>query len=190
MTTYQPYIEFPAQSRATSALGLIYAQLERETLPKDMLLPLVVFLAFSIEAYLNSIGSKQLSIWDELERLPWKKKIIVLHKIAEKPCDFGRDPLQFAAEVFTIRVKLAHGKPEKVFGPIFDKEQDAHNYLCNINMEPDWYIKITPGWAIIAKNRHRLLMTYLGNLYDLHESDHLVHSTGGIITDDQKNESP
>lgn len=37
-----------------------------------------------------------------------------------------------------------------------------------------------------AKERFRLLMIYLGDLFGLHESDHLLSSTGGLLIDDQK----
>ena len=70
MTTYQPYSNFTAQSRTVSALMSMYAQLEADASSRMQLTPIVVFLAFSIESYLNSIGARKLSIWDELERLP------------------------------------------------------------------------------------------------------------------------
>lgn len=38
-----------------------------------------------------------------------------------------------------------------------------------------------------AKERFRLLMVYLGQLFDLHESDHLLMSSGGVLADDEKN---
>ena len=188
MTTYQPYSDFTAQSRTVGALMSMYAQLEGDSTIRIELTAMVVFMAFAIESYLNSIGARQFEIWDELERLPWKKKMTILHKIAKKPIDWGRDPLQFANEVFTLRDKLAHGKPERVVGPVFPNEVEAYEYDKNhhLQLQPDWYRRITKEWVMEAKERFRLLMIYLGAMFGLHESDHLLSSTGGLLIDDGK----
>lgn len=162
----------------------MYAQLESGTPKRMELTPLVVFLAFSIESYLNSIGARKLEIWDELERLNWKKKVTILHKTAGKSPDWGKDPLLFATEVFALRDKLAHGKPERVVGPVFTDQAQALRYQDNPNLQPEWYAKITKDWVMEAKKRFRLLMIYLGELFDFHESDHLLTSTGGLLVDD------
>jgi hypothetical protein len=168
----------------------MYAQLEGSPSARVELTPIVVFLAFSIESYVNSIGARTLAIWDELERLPWRNKISILHKTAVKPLEWGQDPLQFANEVFSLRDRLAHGKPERVVGPKLRTEAEAAKYLSGPNLhpalQPDWYRRITPDWVAGAKERFRLLMIYLGSLFDLHESDHLLSSTGGVLIDDEK----
>jgi len=187
MVTYQPFSDFTAQSRTVSALMSMYAQLEHGSATRMELTPIVVFLAFAIESYLNSIGSRQLEIWDELERLPWKKKMTILHKTAKKSINWGEDPLQFATEVFLLRDKLAHGKPERVVGPIFSNQDEATRFLVSQDLHPDWYSKITGEWVMKAKERFRLLMIYLGGLFDLHESDHLLAATSGTLVDDGKN---
>lgn len=186
MKTYRPYINFTAQSRTISALMSMYAQLESGTPKRIELTPIVVFMAFSIESYLNSVGARKVEIWDELERLPWKKKMTILHKVAGRTADWGKDPLHFATEVFALRDKLAHGKPERIEGPWFTDEAQALECQNSQNMQPDWYAKITKDWVIEAKNRFRLLMIYLGGLFNLHESDHLLHSEGGCLVDDGK----
>jgi hypothetical protein len=190
MTTYQPYSNFTAQSRTVSALMSMYAQLEGAVAPHVELTPIVVFLAFSIESYLNSIGARTLTIWDELERLPWRNKITILHRTASKSPEWGRDPLQFVTEIFALRDKLAHGKPERIVGPVFTTEREADRYLSNPTLSPDlqpeWYTKITREWVMIAKERFRLLMIYLGGLFGFHDSDHLMTATGGLVIDDEK----
>jgi hypothetical protein len=190
MTTYQPYSDFTAQSRTVSALMSMYAQLESSPSSRVELTPIVVFLAFSIESYVNSIGARTLTIWDELERLPWKNKISILHKTAGRTPEWGKDPLKFAKEVFSLRDRLAHGKPERVVGPKFRTEAEAAKYLSGPNLhpalQPEWYTRITPEWVLSAKERFRLLMVYLGGLFGLHESDHLLSSTGGLLIDDEK----
>ena len=190
MTTYQPYSNFTAQSRTVSALMSMYAHLEAGTSSKSELTPIVVFLAFSIESYLNSIGARKLSIWDELERLPWKNKVVILHKRAGRSPEWGKDPLQFASEVFALRDRLAHGKPERLVGPKFRTEAEAAQYIngpeLHRDLQPEWYTSITKDWVLKAKERFRLLMIYLGELFGLHESDHLLSSTGGLLIDDEK----
>jgi hypothetical protein len=190
MTIYQPYSDFTAQSRTVSALMSMYAQLERGTSSPTELTPIVVFLAFSVESYLNSIGARKLAIWDELERLSWKNKITILHKTVGKLPVWGKDPLQFANEVFSLRDKLAHGKPERVVGPKFRTHAEAAPYInrpqLHPELQPEWYRKITKDWVMEAKERFRLLMIYLGGMFDLHESDHLLSSTGGLLIDDEK----
>ena len=186
MATYQPFSNFTAQSRTVSALMSMYAQLERDSAARIELTPIVVFLAFAIESYLNSIGARQLEIWDELERLPWKKKVAILHKTAKRSLDWGKDPLQFAIEVFALRDRLAHGKPERVVGPVFNNQGDADRFLNSQDLQPDWYSQVTREWVMEAKERFRLLMIYLGGLFGLHESDHLLTATGGLLVDDGK----
>ncbi|PYO19315.1 MAG: hypothetical protein DMD85_18765, partial [Candidatus Rokuibacteriota bacterium] len=94
MATYQPYSDFSAQSRTVAALMSMYAQLERGSSSRIELTPIVVFLAFSIESYLNSLGARKINIWEELERLPWRKKITILHKTAGRAPEWGKDPLR------------------------------------------------------------------------------------------------
>lgn len=163
----------------------MYVHLEQNPDFKGELTPIVVFMAFTIEAYLNSIGARKIVIWDELERLPWKSKVNILYKTTGKDPDWGKDPLQFAVEVFKTRDLLAHRKPERVVGPLFNEETEANEYLKTTSMEPEWYKKITKEWVINSKERFRILMIHFANLFDLHESDHLLASEAGLILDDQ-----
>lgn len=184
MTTYQAYADFSAQSRSVRALMSMYAQIERDPEHRAELTPIVVFLAFSIESYLNSIGSRKFAIWDELERLPWKQKVAILHKAVGRTVDWGKEPLQFASEVFKLRDKLAHGKPERVVGPVVRVAAEAERFVSSDELQPDWYKLLTKEWVLEAKGRFRVLMIYLGGLYGLHESDHLRTATGGLLIDD------
>jgi len=163
----------------------LYTSLEKSNGQRLELTPIVVFLAFSVESYLNSLGARHVVIWDELERLPWKSKVQILYKTAGRTPEWGHEPLQFATEVFKLRDKLAHGKPEKVLGPVVRDLREANDLLNSGELQPDWYKDITKEWVLQAKERFRLLMTHLGQLFGRHESDHLLQATGGIITDDE-----
>ena len=180
MATYQPYLDFTAQSKTVSTLMSLYAQFESKNNTETEFTTIIVFTAFVVKAYLNSIGSREIAFWEELERLPWKQKIEILHKNAEVNPDWGQEPLQFANEVFRLRDKLAHGKPERVEGPIFPTMEAAGDYQNSSQIQPDWYRGMTKEWAISAKDRFRALMIYLGKLYKLHESDYLHSASGGI----------
>jgi len=148
--------------------------------------PFVVFMAFSVEAYLNSIGSRVVKHWDNIERLGWRDKIEILHSIAGKEADWGEEPLQFIHSLFVVRDKLAHGKPERVISQEYQTKEDALNVAPTHQEQPDWYKKLSREWVVTAKDKFRIAMQYLGSLYGFHESDHLSHSTGGILTDDEK----
>lgn len=180
MTVFRRYADFTAQSFNVRSLMRLYGELEQSEVLTPNLIPFVVFLAFSVESYVNSIGARQLSYWDELERLPWKNKIEILHKVAERSADWGKEPLQFASEIFRLRDKLAHGKPERVLGAAFDSMM-ALNSIPQSELEPIWYRGITKEWVLDAKERFQKLMAYLGNLFALHESDYLRLSTGGVL---------
>lgn len=163
----------------------LYASLEKANGQRIELTPIVVFLAFSVESYLNSLGARYVVIWDEVERLPWRNKVQILFETAGRTPEWGQEPLQFATEVFKLRDKLAHGKPEKVLGPVVRDLKEANDLLNSSELQPDWYQDITKEWVLQAKERFRLLMTHLGQLFGRHESDHLLKATGGIITDDE-----
>jgi hypothetical protein len=183
MQTYQPYIDFTAQSHNISALMRLYAQLEKNPQDAPPLTTIIVFAAFSVEAYINSIGAKKVDFWEEIERLPWRKKVVILHKHAGATPDWSKDPLQFALEVFRIRDNLAHGKPERVLGPVCSDHKKAEELLSSAHLKPDWFKTISKEWVAGSKDRLRVLMIYLGQLYGFHESDHLLHATGGIQVD-------
>jgi hypothetical protein len=125
-----------------------------------------------------------------LERLSWRKKIAILHKTAGRTLEWGKEPLQFATEVFALRDRLAHGKPDRIVGPKFRTEAEAAGYLggpeLNPALQPAWYTGITEDWVTKAKERFRLLMVYLGELFGFHESDRLLSSTGGLLIDNKK----
>lgn len=98
--TYKRTNEFTAQGINVRALMLLFEQLEADKESDKNLVPIVVFTAFAIESYLNSIGSRNINFWEEIERIPWRKKIEILHKISGKKPEWGKDPLQLACDVF------------------------------------------------------------------------------------------
>jgi hypothetical protein len=185
VASYQAYVDFTAQGKSVSALLKMYALLDKENPERVPLAPIVVFLAFSIESYLNSLGARAIPFWDEIERLPWKGKMNVLHTAAGREPDWGQEPLQFASEVFRLRDKLAHGKPERVLGLKLPDHTEPEKMLMGDALQPDWYKSITVDWLLNAKERFRLLMVYLAALFGYAESDHLHSASGGIFVDEE-----
>jgi hypothetical protein len=185
MKTYQPYNNFTAHNANIQTLLEMLRSLDELPDKPVRVIPIVVFMAFSIEAYLNSLGARCIPYWEELERLPWRKKIVILHKSAAKPADWGAPHLQFAQSVFKLRDKLAHGKPEHLKGPVFTDPQEAFNYRLDGLLKPDWWKKLNKEWVAEARPKFDELMAYLGSLHGYDKSDHLLLANGGMITGDQ-----
>jgi len=159
----------------------MYAALER--LPASQrteITPVVVFMAFSIEAYLNSIGTRVAAFWDIIERITWRQKVEVLHSLAGPRPRWGAEPLQFISELFRLRDRLAHGKPEQVRSRPYSSAVEVDTALRSALEEPQWYRDLDLAWATSAKEKFRTAMVYLGALHGFHESDHLLSSTSSI----------
>lgn len=184
---YQPYIDFTAQGANVRTLMAMYGNLGQAPDSAVTVIPIVVFMAFSIESYLNSIGSRRVPFWDEIERLPWRAKVNIIHKSAGDKADWGAKHLQFASTIFKLRDNLAHGKPEKVLGPVVDSQEVAVAILAGADFRPDWYNQLNKAWAMRAKSEFTELMQTLGSLHSLAESDHLASSEGGILQNDESN---
>jgi hypothetical protein len=169
---HQPHVTFTAQALAFRALMNMYDVFKsKETDDPFDYLPLIVFSAFSIEAYINSVGSRKISFWEELERLPWRSKVEILHSNLRKKADWGKDPLQFASQVFGIRDRIAHGKPETISGPICDDYQTAISMAYVQHIKPSIFDKLDRDWILDSAERLYSLLEYIGALYGLHEDD-------------------
>jgi len=175
---FKPHMEFTAQGKAFEALMLMISQLEKRKHAPAELLPVVVFMAFTVEAYLNSLGARKIEFWDQIERIPWRKKVEVLHLHAGKELDWGSKPLQYASQLFTLRDKLAHGKAELIEGPVCASRQEAEDKLAGEMLNPPWFNALAAGWLSTARDRFRNLMTHLSDLYGLPPVDHQLHSQG------------
>ena len=156
----------------------LFATVDSDETNSIELTPVVVFIAFSIEAYLNALGDRHLPIWSELERLPWRSKIEILYKTANISPNWGAQPLQFASAVFSLRDKLAHGKPERVVGKLRDTNAEAWEDVEVL--QPDWVLNITKSWVTDAQHRFHALMVHLANMFGEREDDYLLHSLGSV----------
>ena len=75
-----------------------------------------VLTAFSFEAYLNHVGSRTITCWSELERLPpWSKFELLCETLEVKfPEGTSSRPLQTLAKLLDFRNAIAHGKSAEI----------------------------------------------------------------------------
>ena len=75
----------------------------------------MVFSAFSIEAYLNHLGTSLVEFWDTIERkLSPREKLDLLAGILRIELDYGNRPFQTFTKMFAFRNALAHGRTESL----------------------------------------------------------------------------
>jgi hypothetical protein len=75
----------------------------------------MVFAAFSIEAYLNQLGTSEFPDWAKLERnkSPKQQLEMLTAKRGYSP-NFSKPPFGTFDRIFAFRKKIAHGKTERV----------------------------------------------------------------------------
>lgn len=173
---YQTHLDFSAQAITFRSLQKLFGQCDLENMDEYDWVVIVVFAAFSVEAYINSIGSRKIVFWDQIEKLSWKNKIEILHSNAGAKTEWGHGPLQFASEIFKVRDRLAHGKPVRVSSPILENSDEAWALVYTQQLIPDWLKKIDREWVLTANERTCSLMEYLGSLYKLPSDDFTQHS--------------
>jgi hypothetical protein len=75
----------------------------------------MVFAAFSVEAYLNHLGSSVTEFWDSVERkLSPREKLDLLAWVLRFSVDYGSRPFQTFVDMFAFRNALAHGRTESL----------------------------------------------------------------------------
>lgn len=83
--------------------------------------------------------------------------------------------------MFSFRDKLAHGKPELVYGPTCDTEKEANLKTRELNLFiPAWYRNINSDWVIKAENRFDGLIADLGKMFGRGKHDHTILAYTGI----------
>ena len=94
--------------------------------------------AFTHEAFLNSLGSKIISFWTELEYLKPSQKLVIICKSIGLEPDYGKRPYQTLKALFEFRNTVAHGRDEeiKLQGKRVRKTRSAISYAQGI--ESKW----------------------------------------------------
>lgn len=174
MGNYVIYRDFTAHAAVVQGLGALYRRLDAGQLMQEEVMPLIVFTAFSIEAYVNNLGC---AAPDWNERAGWRAKIEKLHSMAGQACNWNAPPLDFASEVFSIRNRLAHGKPERVELAFSAPADQAADYLSHADLSPRWFAPcLDLEWARTAKARFLPLTSYLGALFGQIPA-HIAHAS-------------
>jgi hypothetical protein len=74
----------------------------------------ILFCAFTLEAYFNHLGKEKIRSWVKIERkLGPKEKLALLLDVIKHSVDESRQPFQTLTEIFRLRDALAHGKTEE-----------------------------------------------------------------------------
>jgi hypothetical protein len=76
----------------------------------------LVFTAFTLEAYLNHVGSRLFRCWDDLEHLGHDEKLNLIAEHLGVTINRGIRPWQDLKKLFGFRNSIAHGK-SKAFKP-------------------------------------------------------------------------
>lgn len=180
MPTFKTHANFTAHYRLVSALHHLYNSIDASSKSPADLLPIAVFLAFSIESYINHLGSRHIKNWDKLERRSWKKKLDILHEDRGKQPNWDDYPLLFVCEIFELRKRLAHGKPESVNGPEFSSYQEALEFIENDDIDPKWFENINEVWLRESQKRFIELMEYMAAMYGLSPTNYFHASTKSV----------
>ncbi len=180
MPKHQPYIEYPAHGKNVEVLHAMIFNLDNNNRDYFRLAPIVVFTAFAIESYINTIGYENISSWNEYERKPWRKKLKLIHEYSGAVLNWEEEPFVFANDVFNVRDKFAHGKPERVLGPVFSSIEDAKSYLANEEMQPNWAKIVNEAWILEIPSKYERFMKHLSGIFENKRCYYKEVSTGGI----------
>jgi hypothetical protein len=184
MTKKRIVTKFTAQGLCVSTLMAMYSLIERGKWDVNNYLPFVVFSAFAIEGYINSIGFRKVNFWDSVEKNNWREKINILHSVAGKNADWGQGPLQNIVKLFKLRDRLAHGKIELVNGRWTEDNDSVKRGIRKGPVNPDWLNKIDKEYILNLKNHFTEIMLYLTSVFNLPVNEHLLLSEMVIETED------
>ena len=177
---HQPIVEFKAQGVVFRSLMKMFERVKNseDELDPYEILPIVVFMAFTVEAYINSVGSRKVALWSHVERAPWKAKVNILHEASGHKAEWGQQPLQLAINIFNIRDQLAHGKPETILGPLLDCHETARAIVYVQKLKPSVLSGLDRKWVLQSGDKLYDLLEYLGGLFGLEKNDFSSFSWG------------
>lgn len=126
-----------AELRHSSTILLERAEEKRKGYNHEVRASLILS-AFTFEASLNHIGSKVVRHWPEIDRLSWKKKLIILSKECGFEVDFSKSPFQTINTLFTYRNALAHGRTEEDEDYTIREYDDGKDFRVMEDLKPKW----------------------------------------------------
>lgn len=190
MATYSAYQDFAPQAHVMWSLNELHLRLRAGLLGQQELLPVLVFTAFSIEAYVNSLGERLLPAWEQMERNGWRKKIEALYALMGQQADWAMEPLAFAIELFEIRNRLAHGKTERIVASFECSPEDAEDLLDHPELNPVWFRSITVDWTLQSAVRYKALIEHLRDVMGQIDGDPMAATNSGFLADGCSDEVP
>lgn len=127
----------------------------------------LAFLAFSVEAHANFVGSER-EIKDFTDRSTWKAK---LKKIfADSEVDWNKDPLDTICKLFELRDFFAHGRPVS-----HQMEKEVEVEVANPEEERKLAIQVAPWEALLEEIDYDKAYNAVDQVWkmmlDLHEID-------------------
>ena len=131
----------------------------------------LIFTAFTFEAYLNHIGVKIFSCWEDLERLSPKEKLNVIAERLSVEIDYGKRPWQIMKNLFQFRNDIAHGKSIKIKSEkILPLEEHSDDDFSDLFERTRWEKYCTEKNAVRARK-------------DVEAIVKIMHKTAGFEND-------
>lgn len=97
----------------------------------------LVFTAFTLEAYLNHVGSRIFQCWEDLERLSPNEKLSLIAEHLGVTVNYGTRPWQIMKQLFGFRNSIAHGKSKTLKPPAKVVSPEVH--LADVSMvKTEW----------------------------------------------------
>jgi len=78
----------------------------------------LMFSAFTLEAYMNHLGSERIEYWEEIQSIRYLDKLKILYLNLGIEFDKSKRPLQTVIQLVKFRNLMAHGKSESISGSI------------------------------------------------------------------------
>lgn len=104
----------------------------------------LVFSAFTLEAFLNSLGPKVYPVWSEIARIGPLEKLKVLAHFLSYELDFGKRPHQTVTELVKFRNSVAHGRDEIITLNGREVPRQKRNISYTLMVKSEWvkYCKV------------------------------------------------
>ena len=169
---YTTNIVISAQAINNKVLNSLFNMVDLDIPRPEQIVPIIVFMAFTVESYINNLAYRHLKSWPECERKPCKEKVKLLHKQLQITTDWNIDSLKFLVKLFELRDLVAHGKPNEYKGPEFESYEPAKNYALTNNFESEWFLSLSSEWYRNSRSNFENLMAYLAVIHKLSPTDY------------------
>jgi hypothetical protein len=133
--------------------------------------PIIVFMAFTIESYINSVGFRFIHEWNSIERKSLRFKLDKLRNIKKGEFETNEEIESSIEEIFSFRDDLAHGKPQVAYGPWIAAGKFPED-LAKVAASPNpvlSYGRLKTCEKIF--HSFEIILAYIGSMADLNDDD-------------------